>query len=180
MYALLNVVKAELVRYAKDWEGPTSWHMEYGVPVTVKKPDFFFSKKMPDEVQIVITRPEGIYPGLSDREARAQFRKDAEAEQGKMIAETKAKGRTFLGMGRVLRQSRHAAPSGNLERRGIRPHIAARSKWARIEALQGLRRFWGEHDAALKSFCAGEHRVEFPHGTYLMRVHFNVRVRPPP
>jgi putative transposase len=179
IYALTNPVKDGLVRYAWDWEGVTSWHMEYGVPIIVKKPDFFFSKEMPDEVQVVITRPEGLHPGMTDREARGELRRNAKAEQGDLIAEFKGKGGTFMGMKRVLRQPRHAAPNGHLERRGIRPHIASRSKWARIEALRDLKTFWAEHETARQALLAGEDAV-FPHGTYLMRVRFNCKVRPPP
>src|SRR5690606_3408559 len=109
-----------------------------GDPITVQKPDFFFSKEMPDEVQVVITRPEGLHPGMTDREARGELRRNAKAKQGDLIAAFKGKGGTFMGMKRVLRQPRHAAPNGHLERRGIRPHIASRSKWARIEALRDL------------------------------------------
>jgi putative transposase len=179
IYALLNPVAAGLVRYAWDWTGVTSWNMEYGVPITVKKPDFFFSKKMPDEVKVVITRPEGLHPGMSDRDARGELRRVAKAKQGDLIAEFKRKGGTYMGMKRVLRQPRNTIPNSSLQRRGIRPHIACRSKWARIEALQNLKGFWAAHEAARLDHHAGNDAV-FPHGTYLMRVRCNCKVRPPP
>jgi hypothetical protein len=179
IYALLNPVAAGLTRYAWDWTGVTSWNMEYGVPLTVKKPDFFFSKKMPDEVKVIITRPKGLYEGKTDREARAELRREAKVEQGDIVAEFIGKGGTFMGMKRVLRQPRNARPNGSLQRRGIRPHIACRSKWARIEALRDLKAFWAAHKAARLAHRNGED-AEFPHGTYLMRVRFNCKVRPPP
>jgi putative transposase len=172
-YALLNVVKDGLVRYAKDWAGVTSWHMEYGVPVTIERPPFFFSKKMPDTVRLVISRPQGLYPGLSDREARAKLRADATVKQGDLIAKRKSQGRTFMGMKRVLRQPRHNTPNTHVERRGVRPNIASRSKWARIEALQALESFHVEHEVARLEYVNGNYDVEFPPGTYKMRVEFN-------
>jgi hypothetical protein len=180
VYIMNNAVKAGLVRYAWDWRGASSWHMEYGVPIKVKRPDFFFSKKMPEEVEVVITRPEGLYPGLSDREARAKLREKARVAQGDLIAERRAKGRTFMGMKRVLRQPRHNTPSRTLERGGIRPHIGARNKWARIEALQDLKRFRQEHEAARQAHLAGERDPVFPPGTYLMTRRLGFKARPPP
>ena len=38
VYTLANPVAAGLVRYCKDWEGPTSWNMEYGVPIRSESP----------------------------------------------------------------------------------------------------------------------------------------------
>lgn len=180
IYVLLNPVAAGLVRYAWDWEGVTSWHMEYGVPVKVKKPSFFFTDDMPDEVEVTIHRPKGLFPGLSDRAARAKVRELAKAKQADLIAKAREEGRTFMGMKRVLRQPRHTRPSTHLERRGIRPNVACRSKWARIEALGCLKQFRADHEAARLAFKAGDRNVEFPAGTYLMKVRHNVRVRPPP
>jgi len=179
IYVLLNPVKAGLVRYAWGWEGVTSWHMEYGKPIIIKRPGFFFSKDMPEEVELVIHRPEGLYPGLSDAEARRRLREEVQKEQGDIIAEFRDEGRTFMGMGRVLRQPRHMSPRTRPELGGIRPHFASRSKWHRIEAARDLKRFWAEHKEARLTFESGEHEVEFPPGTYLMKQRFHVNVRPP-
>ena len=180
IYVLLNPVEAGLVRYARDWTGVTSWHLEYGRPMTIKRPEGFFSDKMPKTVEIVLQRPPGLYPELNDREARRKLKEEATAAQSELIARHKAEGRTFMGMKRVLRQPRHHTPNTQLERRGIRPHVAGKSKWARIEALSSLTEFWRAHAEARRAFEAGDTKVDFPYGTYLMQWRFGVRVRPPP
>jgi hypothetical protein len=168
-----------LVRYVWDWKGVTSWHMEYGKPIIVKRPEFFFSKNMPEQVELVIHRPEGLYPGLSDAEARQRLREEARKQQGDIIASFRKEGRTFMGMGRVLRQPRASSPRTPHSMGGIRPHFASRSKWHRVEAARNLRQFWAEHEAARVAFAAGDRDVLFPPGTYEMKQRFNVNVRPP-
>jgi putative transposase len=172
VYVLANPVAAGLVRYCKDWAGPTSWNMEYGVPIKIARPPVFFSKKMPEEVELVIHRPPGLRPDLGDRELRALVRERARAKEREIIGKMAESGRTFMGMARVLKQGRHDTPSTPDERGGIRPTVAGRSKWARIEALQQNARFLVEHEAARRAFVAGSRDVVFPYGTYLMRVRY--------
>jgi hypothetical protein len=179
-YVLTNAVKHGLVRYAWDWPGVTSWYMEYGVPKTIKRPDFFFSEGMPEEVQVTITRPPGLFPELNDREARAKVREHARAEQSRLLGEFKKQGRTFLGPRRVLRQSRHDAPKKGPKLGGIRPHVATRDAELRAKALKELKDFWRDHEAARLAFREGHRDVEFPPGTYLMKKRHKVRIRPPP
>jgi putative transposase len=180
VYVLLNPVAAGLVRYIWEWEGVTSWGMEYGVPEIVKKPDFFWSKKMPDEVELVIHRPEGLFPGMSDREARQEVRRQVKERQSTLVAEMRGRGVVFMGMQRVLRQLRHSTPRTYLERRGIRPHVATKNKWLRIEALGRQKKFWHEHEHARLEYKAGNRDIAFPYGTYRMKELFDVRVKPPP
>ena len=172
VYTLANPVAAGLVRYCKDWSGPTSWNMEYGVPIKIPRPPVFFSKDMPDELELVIHRPAGLRPELTDRELRALVREQAHEKERELIGKMAEAGRAFMGMRRVLKQARHDTPSSRDERRGIRPTIAGRSKWARIQALQQNARFLEEHEIARLAFAAGDRNVVFPHGTYLMRVRF--------
>jgi putative transposase len=172
VYALANPVAAGLVRYCKDWAGPTSWNMEYGVAVKIARPPVFFSEKMPDEVELVIHRPPGLRPDLDDRELRALVRERAHEEEREIMGKMRDAGRTFMGMVRVLKQDRHETPSTRDRRGGIRPTVVGRSKWARIEALQRNALFFEEHEVARLAFEAGRRDVVFPHGTYLMRVRF--------
>ena len=172
VYTLANPVAAGLVRYCKDWAGATSWNLEYGVPVKIARPRVFFSKKMPDEVELVIHRPPGLRPDLCDRELRALVRDRAREKERELIGKMTESGRTFMGMPRVLKQDRHETPSSRDERRGIRPTVAGRSKSARVEALRQNALFFAQYEAARLAFQAGNRDVVFPHGTYLMRVRF--------
>jgi putative transposase len=57
--------------------------------------------------------------------------------------------------------------------------VAAKSKWARIEALQRHKRFVAAYREAFEA-RRGEVDVLFPFGTYQLRVLGLVRVEPPP
>ena len=58
-------------------------------------------------------------------------------------------------------------------RRNLRPRVAARSKWARIEALQRNRAFLVDYAAARTGWQEGV-TVMFPIGTYWLRRFANV------
>jgi hypothetical protein len=179
VYILMNPVRAGAVRYAWDWGGVHSYHMEYDRPLTVERPSVFFGKTMPERVELVIRRPKGLRPDLDDRELRREIRRQVKKEQGDFAKEFRAQGGTFLGMRRVMKQPRHHSPHDRGQRRGIRPTVVGLSKWARIEALCENKKFFAEHEEARQRFVDGQRDVEFPAGTYLMRVRFGVRCRPP-
>lgn len=165
VYTLLNPVKVLLVRYAWDWEGVTSWGLEYDVPTTIKRPKWLFSKDMPEEVTLVLRRPKAVRPELDDRELRQKIRAEVKRQQGDIAAEARQAGKSFVGMRRVLRQPRTNTPYTRDIRKGIRPNIASRSKAARIEALQDLQRFLADHAAAVKAEQAGVDAT-YPYGSY--------------
>jgi len=60
-------------------------------------------------------------------------------------------------------------------RRNLRPRVAARSKWARIEALQRNRAFLVDYAAARAGWHEGA-TVLFPMGTYWLRRFANVPI----
>ena len=87
-------------------------------------------------------------------------------------------GGGFLGMKRVLRQPCDSAPHTRAPRFGIKPNVAGKNKWARIEALQTLKSFLSRYVDARLAWVAGMREVEFPPGTYLMARRFGVTVAP--
>ena len=74
-----------------------------------------------------------------------------------------------MGVQAILAQRWNHSPATKEPRRKMSPTIAARSKWARIEALQRKRDFLREYAAALTSFLARVVGVLFPPGTWAMR-----------
>ena len=177
-YVLLNPVSAGLVRYAWDWPGVTSWNLEYGKPLRVKRPEGFFSDDMPEEVEVVLHRPEGLYPDADDSEARRRFRAHVEERQSRLIRIKRGRGLVFMGAGRVMRQPRDNKVE--IPRAKIRPHVASRDPSRRVHALLELVRFWEDHRAARLAFKDDSRDVEFPLGTWWMARTCGVRVRPPP
>ena len=85
-------------------------------------------------------------------------------------------GGGFLGMKRVLRQPWDSAPHTRAQPFGIKPNVASKNKWARIEALQTLKSFLSRYVDARLAWVAGMREVEFPPGTYLMARRFGVTV----
>jgi hypothetical protein len=70
----------------------------------------------------------------------------------------------------VLAQDPLAAPPRGEPRFQLKPRIAARDKWRRIEGLFRLESFEKEYRKLRLAWCAGTRDVVFPAGTYLMRV----------
>ena len=93
---------------------------------------------MPEEVTLELTIP----PELGDRETLlAEVRRRVaivEAEEALRRART---GKRVLGRYAILRQSWRDSPRGREPRRNLRPTFAARSLWARLEAIQRKRDF---------------------------------------
>lgn len=178
-YVLTNPVDAGLVRRMEEWTGATSWGLEYGQAMVIERPAFFFSERMPSTVTIRLARPP-IRPRMSDIDLRASVRRAAKARENEIVGRILRAGGSFLGMHRVLRQSRDASPSSRENRRGIRPLVAGRSRWAREAALDDQRRFWQRHREACDEWRAGKRTVVFPYGTYLMHRRFRVCVEDTP
>lgn len=176
VYTLNNPVEAGLVRYPWDFGSASSWAMEYGQVVEVKRPQHFFSENLPERVALTLHRPPTLYEGLDDRQVRAKVREAAKDNRREIIRELKDRGVTFLGWKRVLKQPRHGSPQTRAERRGIHPTVAGPSKWARLEKLQMNKGFQAAYQKARTLFMLGEREVTFPAGTYGMRVQLGVAV----
>ena len=179
LYTLCNVVAAGLVPLPEYWDGVNSWHLDYGQSTVIPRPKGFFrdvdEPTLPEEV-LTLVRPEGLYPELPDADARAKLR-DAARQRSYAIAEKfRNEGGTFMGMKRVRRQPPDSSPNTRAPRRGIRPTVAGKNKWARIEALQRNKVFLEDHRAARLEFESGNHAVVFPFGTYLMVRRYGVAV----
>jgi len=78
----------------------------------------------------------------------------------------------------VLRQSWRESPTSREPRRNLRPTIAARNLWARLEAIQRKREFAAAYAKARAALLAGT-PIPFPHGTYALRRLMGVAVAAP-
>ncbi|MEM6291119.1 MAG: hypothetical protein AAGA54_07630 [Myxococcota bacterium] len=179
LYTLCNVVEAGLVKLPEYWDGVSSWRMDYGDSRRIARPKGFFrneSETMRDEEVLTLVRPETLYPNLSDLEARTRLREMARERSRTFGDELRKKGGSFMGMKRVRRQPTDSSPSTRAPRRGIRPTVAGKSKWARIEALQRNATFLEDYRKARLLFEAGDTAIIFPFGTYLMAHRYRVSV----
>ncbi len=76
----------------------------------------------------------------------------------------------MLGRKAILRQSPFSCPKSFAERRGLRPRVASKNKWRRIEMLQADKHFQQRYREAYRRRSAGDLEVLFPLGTYKLRV----------
>ena len=75
-------MKARLVNRAGEWEGTTSVGMMFGRVRRIPRPDKFFRDSMPEEVELVLTRPAG-FDELSVVEALELVRADVARREAK-------------------------------------------------------------------------------------------------
>jgi hypothetical protein len=149
-------------------EGPTlaSWLAE--------RPRHFFRPDgpMPEEVELRLTIPPELGP---EAEVLAELRERVQTVEAEHEAERQRTGRRVLGRRAVLQQSWRAYPSSVEPRRNLRPQVASRSKWSRIDVLLRNRAFIEDYIRARDAWRVGS-EVAFPPGTYWLRRFANVSV----
>ena len=176
-YTMANPVEARLVRFGSSWPGARrAWPAK---PLTIKRPPKFFRGEddggdWPDEAVLEMTRPPG-YDEWSDDELAGVIKVAIDKREQKFRDEYDAAGKAFMGRRRVREQSRHSSARTPERKFGISPRVACRNKWARIERLQSNKRWLNGYNSALSAWRAGDRDVEFPAGTYKMRVVHGVR-----
>ncbi|MCE9577120.1 MAG: hypothetical protein K8W52_28490 [Deltaproteobacteria bacterium] len=130
---------------------------------------------MPPEVTLEFVIP----PELGDADEVRQILRERVAFVEEDLAATRARtGVPILGRRAILRQPWWAQPSSHEPRRGLRPRVAARSFWPRLEALLRNRDFVSRYGEARAHWLAGLAAV-FPSGTYWLRRFANVPITQP-
>jgi REP element-mobilizing transposase RayT len=177
-YVLANPVAAGLVPRGRDWPGLWSAPEQIGAPaITARRPATFFRRNghMPETAELALTVPPGF---ASPEEFRARVElavAELEAIARREMAEG---GRGFVGAAKVLAQRPWSHPAPGEPRRQLRPRVAARDKWKRIEALSRLVEFLRAYRQAWAALRAGVRDALFPAGTYLLRLTYGVRCAP--
>jgi hypothetical protein len=117
---------------------------------------------MPDALELLLTIPAELGPAA---ELLSELRDRVRALELERAAERARTGRRVLGRRAMLAQSWRDYPVSVEPRRNLRPRIATRNKWARIEALLRNRGFVTEYASARERWRNGIPSV-FPTGTY--------------
>ena len=165
VYTLTNPVTAGLVAQVRQWPGVVGWRQFVdGTPLEVARPKAFFRRDgaMPATVTLAFEIP----PELGDAaEVRRTVVGLVEAVEARCASQRARTGARVMGRRAVRAQSPHARPKRREPRRGLRPRVAARNVWRRIEALQRSRAFLEAYRAARTAMLAKQPFV-FPRGTY--------------
>jgi hypothetical protein len=123
---------------------------------------------MPEVVSLPMARPHG-FEDLGQSEWANLVTDRVRAKEADHRQRRAAQGITVLGQDGILRQDPFACPSGYAPRFQMSPKVAAKNKWARIEALLRNHVFIEKYRDAFLHHVAGIANVVFPFGTYLMR-----------
>jgi hypothetical protein len=165
-YLLANPVAAGLVRSARAWPGLWSAPEELGGgEVVARRPRVFFDPKgpLPETVSLKLAAP----PGFASGEA---FREQVKARYAEREARA-ARSRTgFLGVLKVLAQKPTGQPKSEERLRRLKPKVASRDRWKRLEVLGRLAEFVRAYREAWEARREGEPKVVFPEGTYQLRL----------
>jgi len=168
VYVATNPVKDRLVERVHHWPGVNGLAaLLTQRPLNATRPRHFFRRDgaMPEVVTLQLVLPSE----LGDPEQlRAELRQQVTAAEAAAAAERRRTGAGVLGRRAILRQSWRDAPASREPRRTLRPTVAARSRWARIETLLRNREFVLAYREARDRWIAGEVSA-FPIGTYYLR-----------
>jgi hypothetical protein len=170
-YAFTNPTAADLVDTVEEWPGVTTFNATLsGGHITATRPKHFFrdNSGMPEVVSLPITRPRG-FEDLGQSEWANLVTDRVRAKEAEHRQRRAAQGITVLGRDGILRQDPFGCPSGHAPRFQMSPQVAAKNKWARIEALLHNRGFVEKYRDAFLAHIAGLANVVFPFGTYLMK-----------
>lgn len=182
VYSMANPVKAGLVAHGKNWPGVRmAWPAK---PMQVPRTGKFFrnanSDKWPETAVLEWARPPR-FEDLDDEQLAMMIGQAVQKREEELRKEARDNGTPFLGRREVLRQSRYSKPTSREEHGTISPRVACKNKWLRIERLKRNRDWLEAYRSALKKWRKGDRTVEFPYGTYKMRVLHDARcVGPPP
>ena len=173
-YVLANPVAAGLVRRASEWPGLWTAPEQIGVEtLSARRPRVFFdpASHLPETVELELSVP----PSFAATEFRSLLAEAVRELEQAHARERTAQGRGFLGVVRVLAENPLASPPTRPARFELKPRIAARDKWKRIEGILRIKDFERDYRRARRDMLSGVRDVIFPAGTYLLRILFGVR-----
>ena len=178
VYAATNPVKDRLVDRVCHWPGLNGLSALLNQrTLTARRPRHFFRPDgpMPSVVSLTLSIP----PELGDADqVRRELCELVAVAENQVAAERARSGGSVVGRRAVLRQPWQGRPEGDEPRRGLRPRVASRSVWSRVEALLRDRAFLRAYREAWNRWRSGL-PAEFPAGTYWLRRFANVPIADP-
>jgi putative transposase len=175
VYTATNPVLDHLVERVHHWPGINGLvALLTGRPIRATRPLHFFRPNgpMPDALELPLTIPAELGPAA---DVLSELRERVRSVEIERAAERLRTGSRVLGRRAVLAQSWRSHPTSSEPRRNLRPSVAGRSMWARVEALLRNRSFAVEYADARSRWCDGMPAI-FPPGTYWLQRFASVSV----
>jgi REP element-mobilizing transposase RayT len=168
VYVATNPVKDRLVDKVHHWPGVNGLAaLLGGHTLHATRPRHFFRPNGPMPAAVTLTF--ALPPELGDPKPLLDaLRAQVAATEDAVAAERMRTGARVLGRRTILRQSWRSCPASLEPRRNLRPRIAARNQWARLEAIRRNREFLSTYRDARVRWLSGA-EVSFPVGTYWLR-----------
>ena len=142
----------------------------------IRRPRIFFTRRMPEYVEIVIRLPKGF---KNLEEWRLAVTEAADRKEA-AVREDVARGeKRFKSKREILKTDPFDNPWGT-GRSDFVPFIAAKNKETRDEASEQLEAFRLAYDMTLAAFREGNRSVVWPYGTYKMRRIYDCPCAGPP
>lgn len=182
VYVLVQGVKDGLVRRPEQWPGLHTLPRDVGTrTITASRPDFFFRSKgtkqrpaLPDVVSFQLTVPPG-FDDMPEDAFRQLLEERMEEELQAIYRQRKAEGKLrFLGVRAVMTQDPRDSAGDVFPERTLNPRIACKDVSVRRAKYVELQAWRHEYRAKWDRWRRGERELEFPAGTYAMRVHYLV------
>lgn len=171
VYAVCNPVAAGLVEHGLDWPGISSLRATLeGRGVSAERPAHFFRAEgtMPEKLTLRFFRPLE-FAQCSEQEWKDLVLGRVRAQEKTLARARAQRGERVLGARLVLSQRWSSRPQKSEPRRGLKPRLAVKNKWKRVEALLQNESFLVAYRNARVAFQAGLRTVLFPVGTYWLR-----------
>ena len=168
VYTATNPVHDHLVERVHHWPGVNGLAaLLTGRSLRATRPLHFFRRPgpMPEAVEMMLTIPPELGPADA---VLAELRDRVRAVEHERAIDRQRTGRRVQGRRAVLAQSWRDHPGTREPRRNLRPRVATRSKWGRIEALGRNQEFADEYASARQRWRDGA-AVVFPAGTYWLQ-----------
>ena len=169
VYALTNPVKDQLVARAREWPGATSLAVNMdGGDVRAKRPRLYFRPDgpMPDQVILHLAPLPGA--AATHEEFRSQLNERIVAVERAAALERRRTGTRVLEPQELRKQRWFTRPRTLTPRRRLKPAVACRNIWRRIETLRRNKAFVCAYIAARELAARGIATI-FPAGTYWRR-----------
>lgn len=180
-YTDTNPVAAGLVKWGHLWPGVTTYGWRFGETRYYRRPGWYYdadNPENPDVVAITRMRPK-IFVDLTDDELFAKLMDRCRELEREKQSHMKAAHRRFMGLKKLSKSKWWDRPSSWENHYVVEPKVASSDKWRRIAALQQNLRWARAYAKARAEHRAGR-KAEFPCGTFLMRVRYNVPVAAQP